>query len=200
MFEGVVLAAGRSRRAGLFKPAFRVGGVPLVLRAVDCLLPWCSRVVVVAGHRRADVAELVAGRAGVEVVVNEDHDRGMFTSVQIGARAIAPGSEGFFVLPADCPLVGTAVAGELIDAFVRHGGRRAVVPEHGGRGGHPVLLPISARARVLAAPATATLREIVAAVGAVRHAVADAGVLMDLDTPADLRALDPEPALRPSEE
>lgn len=195
-----MLAAGQSRRAGVFKPAYRLDGKPLVAHAVDSLRPWCGRVIVVAGHRHAEVAALVARQERVVVVVNADHAEGMFTSVQAGVRAVDPGCEGFFVLPVDCPRVGSAVVGELIDVFRRDLGLRAVVPVHAGRGGHPVLLPPSARQAILAAPRTATLREVIATVGAVRCAVADPGVVVDLDTPADLRALGPTDAETSTEE
>lgn len=185
----VVLAAGRSRRAGVFKPAHRVAGRPLLQHAVAGLSPWCRLVVVVAGHRHAEVAALVAGRPGVRVVVNPDPDRGMFSSVQTGAAALGSGPAGVFVLPADCPLVGAAAYRALRDTFLAHGGQRPVIPTHGGRGGHPVLLPAAVLAASLGAPATSTLRDLLRTGDPVRQPVDDPAVRMDLDTPDDLARL-----------
>jgi molybdenum cofactor cytidylyltransferase len=189
VFEAVILAAGRSRRAGTFKPAHLYRGEPLLRYAVNGLAPWCRRLIVVAGHREAEVAALVAGCDHVLVVTNPAPDEGMFSSVRCGVRVLHPGCRGFFVLPADCPLTGATVPGLLLAAFTSEGGQRAIVPEHAGRGGHPVLLPAAALALVFAAPATATLREVIAGIGATRLPVAEAAVLMDLDTRADLDAL-----------
>ena len=186
---GIVLAAGRSQRAGEFKPAFVHLGKPLLCHAVDGMLPWCEGVTLVAGHRHEEVAGLVADRDRVELVVNHDPDRGMFSSVQIGVQAIGSDCEGFFVLPADCPLVAGTVYERLIASFRDFEADRAIIPLHGGRGGHPVLLPAVLGEMVLAAPPTANLREILRAARTERLEVDHPSVLMDLDTADDLRNL-----------
>ncbi|MBD3220825.1 NTP transferase domain-containing protein [bacterium] len=188
-FEGLVLAAGRSERAGVFKPAHRHRDRPLVVHAVDRLGEWCARVVVVAGHRHDEVSGLVAGRGRVHVAVNHAFDEGMFSSVRTGAAALSTRVEGFFALPVDCPLVAREVFATLIETFDRAGGQRAVVPVHGDRGGHPVLLPGAARAAILAAGPDTILRTIVRAHDAVRVPVASDSVLLDLDTPGDIARL-----------
>ena len=189
-FAGIILAAGQSRRAGVFKPAFIHRGKPLLAHAVDGMLPWCERVTVVAGHRHEEAADLVADRERVDVVVNPDPDRGMFSSVQLGVHTVGRGGEGFFVLPADCPLVDKMVYEGMIAAFRGHGGDRAIIPVHGGRGGHPVLLPAAVGDIVLAASPSANLREVLRQVLTERLEVEHSSVLMDLDTPDDLRNLE----------
>lgn len=184
-----MLAAGRSHRAGTFKPGHLHRGRPLLLHATGSLEPWCRRVVVVAGHEQERVAGLVTGRPHLALAVNPAPDDGMFSSVRAGVRRVEQGCTGFFVLPADCPLVGTAVPGAMIRAFLAEGGRRAVVPEHRGHGGHPVLLPGAARALILAAAPPATLRTVVARLDPLRLPTDEAAVLMDLDTPDDLASL-----------
>ncbi len=189
---GVVLAAGYSRRAGVFKPAFVHEGKALLLHALDGLEPWCLSLVVVAGQRRDDIAALADMRPGTATVVNPRPEDGMFSSVRVGAAALGEGLDGFFLLPADCPLVRPATYAALVAAFAAHEGTQAVVPGFDGRGGHPVLLPASARDVVLAAPSAMTLREVLRDLHAVRVPVSDAAVLMDLDTADDLRALSAE--------
>lgn len=189
MIEGIILAAGRSRRAGVFKPAHLHRGRPLLLHAVDGLLPWCERVLVVAGHRRAEIAALAAGIPRVDVINNPDPDSSMFGSLRIAAAALAPQGDGFFALPADCPLVSPAVYHALREAFTAHDLARPVVPEHGRRGGHPVLLPAAARIAIRDALPRVTLRDLLRDLQAVRVPVDDPAVLMDLDTPDDLAAL-----------
>jgi molybdenum cofactor cytidylyltransferase len=195
LFEGIVLAAGRSSRAGTFKPGHLYRGGPLLHHAVDSLQPWCRRVVVVAGFEPERIAALIAGRPRLELAINQAFDDGMFSSVKAGARALGSDCTGFFVLPADCPLVGSAVPGALVRAFLEHDRRRAVVPVHTDRGGHPVLLPSAARALIMAAAPPATLRTVIACLEPLRLPVDEPAVLMDLDTPQDLAALGSE---RPS--
>ena len=189
MYEGIILAAGRSRRAGVFKPAHLHQGHPLLQHALDGLMPWCERVLVVSGHRHAEVAALVAGTPRVEVLVNPDPDSAMFASLRLAAAALSPAVDGFFVLPADCPLVDVASYVALREAFLASDLARPVIPEHAGRGGHPVLLPAAARIAILDAPPRATLREVLRDLQALRVPVDDDAVLMDLDTPDDLAAL-----------
>ncbi len=189
MIEGIILAAGRSRRAGVFKPAHVHRGRPLLQHAVDGLVPWCERVLVVAGHRLGEVAALVAGVPRVEMLVNPDPDSAMFASVRVGAAGVSAAADGFFVLPGDCPLVDPSVYDELLDTFAAHDAARPVVPEYAERGGHPVLLPAAARIAILDAAADATLRDVLRDLHAVRLPVTDPAVLMDLDTPDDLAAL-----------
>ncbi len=184
--EAVILAAGLSRRAGRFKPAFEVAGRSLLVHAVDSLRPWCRRIIVVTGHEQARASALVSGLDGVETVHNPRFAEDMFLSVLVGAEAVAPDADGFFVLPSDCPFVPADVCRALISAFDGGGRRQAVVPEHEGRGGHPVLLPIAARAAIGEAAPGRTLRHIVAAMPSLRVPVDSASVRADLDTPDDL--------------
>lgn len=187
-----MLAAGRSHRAGTFKPGHRYRGRPLLLHATGSLEPWCRRVLVVAGFQQEKVASLIAGRPHLVLVLNRTFDMGMYSSVQAGVRALDERCTGFFVLPVDCPLAGSAVPGALLRAFLDHGGRRAIIPVHAGRGGHPVLLPGRARALILNAAPPATLRHVIAHLDPLRLSVDTPAVLMDLDTPEDLAALDAE--------
>jgi len=189
VIEGVILAAGRSRRAGVFKPAHRHRGRQLLRHALDGLAPWCERVHVVAGHRHDEILTMTAGIPRVEVLINPDPEAAMFSSLRVVAAALTPASTGFFVLPADCPLVTAATYESLLDAFATHDAERPMIPEHAGRGGHPVLLPATARSAILSAPPDTTLRDIIRALDPVRLPVTDPNVLMDLDTPADLAAL-----------
>jgi CTP:molybdopterin cytidylyltransferase MocA len=74
----------------------------------------------------------------------------------------------------------------LIDTAVRT--RAIVSPRLEGRRGHPVMVPLDVRDAILAAPATATLNEVLRPYAArfVNVDVADKGVLRDVDVVEDL--------------
>ena len=186
---GVILAAGRSQRAGSWKPGLVVAGKTLLVHAVESLVPWCRSIVVVAGPDSERIGDLLAGHPHVTVVVNPRRDEGMFTSVQAGVGAVESTRTALFLQPVDCPVVPAEVFEALCDTFLAHGAGRAVIPCHGGRGGHPVLLPGNLRRAILAAGPGSTLREILARAGAVRAPVASPAVLTDVDTPADIARL-----------
>jgi len=189
MIDGIVLAAGQSSRAGVFKPAHEHDGQPLLVHAVDSLAPWCERVVVVAGCRHREVTAILAQRPWARLALNPAWEDGMFSSVQAGLTVVSRRLRGLFVLPVDCPFLSQSTATALIDAFWAHDARQVMVPEYQGRGGHPVLLPESLRETIARAPGTTTLRDVIHAAEPVRVAVDDPSVLLDLDTPNDLQAL-----------
>jgi molybdenum cofactor cytidylyltransferase len=177
-FEAVVLAAGRSSRAGGFKPALDCGGVPLVVRAVRAFAVVCARVWLVTGYRGDEVAALVAGEPGVTAVANPDWERGMFSSVRAGAARVT--ADRFFVTPGDLPLLNPGV----VAALARVPGS-VVAPVFEGQGGHPVLLDHSWVARILVAGLESNLRDLLAGTGRTEVAMADDGVLRDIDTCED---------------
>jgi molybdenum cofactor cytidylyltransferase len=65
----------------------------------------------------------------------------------------------------------------------------ALVPRFHGKKGHPLLLSRELTERILAAPPTATLREVLAEVPNLLVPVEDSGVLQDVDTPGDYQGL-----------
>lgn len=190
LLAGIVLAAGRSSRAGRFKPLAPLGGEPLVRAVARALLARCGAVTVVVGPRADDVAAALADLPGVETAAGPDPGGPMFGSVRAGAAAADPRADALLIQPVDCLPTAAAVLEALIAAWDGDGRRRAAVPVHAGRGGHPLLLPGAARDRILAADAGATLRDVAAALGILRVAVDDPAVLSDLDRPEDFRGLE----------
>lgn len=175
--EAVVLSAGRSSRAGAFKPALDCGGVPLVVRVVRAFTGVCARVWVVTGHRGEEVAALVDAEPGVVAVANPRWDEGMFSSVRVGVARVS--SPRFFITPGDLPELTPAVAGALLDAE-----GETVVPLWRGTPGHPVLLDAAWVPRILAADPHATLRAVLATRPRTEVEVAT-DVVSDIDTCQD---------------
>lgn len=142
----VVLAAGRSSRMGSAKAWLEVEpGLPLVAWQMRQFRASGGREIVVALGSPPDAAQRAA-LGDALVVVNERPESGPFSSLQLGLRAAAGGAA--FVLPIDVPVVEPNLFVALADAL--QPGLAAVVPRHGGRGGHPVLLAASFVAELLA--------------------------------------------------
>ena len=192
----VVLAAGHSSRMGALKPLLEVEGRPLLAWAIAAFKEaGVDDVVVVAGHRRDEVAA-AAEAAGARVLTNAEYDSGMFSSLRVGVLGLDDAAGRFFVLPADMPLVRPETIGRLVRqgraARTSDGSRVEVaIPEHGGIPGHPPLLAASLRRDIRAAEPPGGLRELLDARAAAtaRVPVDDLGVLLDADTPDDLARL-----------
>lgn len=138
MIEGLVLAGGAGRRMGQPKGGLVVDGEPLVRRQADLLAQGgCSPVTVILGCS----AERISGLIGPDhrVVVNEDWERGQFSSLVAGLAQMAP-SVWVMVLPVDVFPVEVATVRALIGAIPENDTMTAMVPVFNGRRGHPVLL------------------------------------------------------------
>ena len=188
---GILLAAGRGRRLGGTKQLIVLdtgdGAKPLVACAFDAIAPVCGTMIVVLGHEGDAVASALAPRAFVRV--EADPDAPMIDSIKTGLRAAAKRAPGAPVLvqPADHADVDRSTLDGLRLAHAADP-RRAVLPVHEGKGGHPVLVPARLVPRILDAPDQGGLRAFWEANPALvrRLPVDDPGAVRDLDVPEDL--------------
>lgn len=136
----------------------------------------------------ADDANIRRALAGADVFISHGPDwaEGMAASLRTGVAALAPQAEGVCVFLGDMPLVPMALCGALVAAAEQAG--YAARPRFEGRPGHPVAFTRAAFADLLALTgdqgATALLKARPEAVAYCD--TADSGVLLDIDTPADL--------------
>jgi molybdenum cofactor cytidylyltransferase len=186
----VVPAAGKGERFGGAKLLADVGGEALVNRTVRSLLDGgVDRVVVVAASggvvMTAGVERVpLFGDPRVRLVVNPDPERGMFSSIQEGLKAVTAGI--VLVLPADMPFVDSRTIAAVVRTAAA--GTEVVSPRHAGRRGHPVALPGSVCEAVLTADVGSNLKQVLADLDPPRTAmdVVDPGILRDVDVAGDL--------------
>jgi molybdenum cofactor cytidylyltransferase len=184
----VMLAAGSSSRMSSWKMTLPLGASTLAERSVAVALEVCRRVVLVGGFRAEELIERFREEPRVTVVINPDFRQGMFSSVQTGCREAR--SAHFFLSLADMPLVRPDTYRCLLQqATVEHPGVPVVIPHYRGKKGHPLLLALVMRSRILEAPREQTLREVLRCVPNLVVPVEDPHVLQDIDTPEDYQAL-----------
>jgi uncharacterized radical SAM superfamily Fe-S cluster-containing enzyme/CTP:molybdopterin cytidylyltransferase MocA len=185
----LVLAAGYSSRMGEFKPLLPIGSSTAIERAIDVFLAaGIADVTVVTGHRAEDLRSVLQ-RKGVREVFNPDFDKGMYSSVVAGARSLRLGVSACFVLPADMPLVLPGTVQSLASAFGKVPAS-VLYPMFQERRGHPPLIRRDVLEEALQAEPADGLRGLLARRRAVREIeVADEGIHLDMDTPADLDRL-----------
>lgn len=183
----IVPAAGSAERFGGKKLLADVDGAPLLEHTLGALLGRVAQVVVVVGpdaeELRARVPSLTDSR--VRVVVNPDPSRGMFSSVQAGVASV-DWADAYVIVPADMPYVKPATVQALAEQYACSSG--IVSPRYRGKRGHPVFVPRALRDEILREDPRSNLHEVLK-----RHQnervdfdVEDAGVVRDVDTPADL--------------
>jgi molybdenum cofactor cytidylyltransferase len=179
----LLLAAGSSSRMGRWKMLLPWRGSTVVETAAVAALEHCSRLLLVVGHRGDELARLFAGRDRVEVVWNRDHERGLFSSIRAGVAGV--GTARFFVALGDMPMVDPRIYRRLLEAPPAP----VLRPAYLGRRGHPVLLSAQMIPLILAEPPESTMRNVLARVDGRDMDVQDAGVVLDLDEPADYERL-----------
>jgi molybdenum cofactor cytidylyltransferase len=191
----LVLAAGTSRRmgTGAAKALTELAGARLLDRVLATLAQvgpdgWIEPLVVIGPPHGAAIRAALP--AATRTAWNPCPERGMLSSVQTGLRGLvaAGAAAGALIWPVDVPLVRAETVRRLLQVALADGAGRPVLPTYGGRGGHPLWLPACRFGDVLALPEGATLRVLRTRHPELRLEVADAAVLRDIDTPADLHA------------
>jgi len=182
----VVPAAGLSSRMGDFKPFLPLDGQSVIARVADLLVSSGVDPVIVVTGKRGDEVGAVAEKGGAVAVHNPDFERGMFSSILAGVAALPGDVDAFFLLPADLPLVRPETIRRLMDAH--DPGRPGIVyPNFLGERGHPPLISRQLLPAIMEHDGTGGLRTVLERheVEARNVAVADQGVLFDLDRPGD---------------
>jgi molybdenum cofactor cytidylyltransferase len=185
----IILAAGRSRRMGAFKPLLPFGDRTVIescinnLRAADV-----DEIVVVVGHRAEEVRQQLKG-FDLSFAVNPDPASEMSASIALGVEQVPSNAKALLLALVDHPAVPPEVIRVLIDEWKR--GAALVQPEHAGRGGHPVLIDMAYRDELLALDPAQGLRALFAAhrEQVRRVPVESPYVARDMDTWEDYRRL-----------
>lgn len=182
---GVVIAAGKSTRMGGFpKPLLHADGDRFVERVLATLADaGVDDRVVVLGHEHEAVRER-ARFGDARILVNDEYERGMLSSVQVGVRA-AGDAEGLFLWPVDFPFAPARAVRRLGEAF--DGDADVVQPTVDGERGHPVLFAASTFEALLSAPEDEGARAVVydEETDVAEVPVDDERVLVDVDTPSE---------------
>ncbi len=186
----ILLAAGTSTRMGQPKLLLPLRGRPLLAYALGAVRGSAvARTVVVLGAAEEQVRSAVS-LDGVDVVRNPDFADGMSTSIRAGVRASRSADAFLFVL-GDAPFV----TSRTVDALIRlwePGGRGILVPTFRGRRGNPVLIDASLAKEIETLHGDTGFRALFPAhADDIREVdVDDPGVLVDIDTPEELAALE----------
>jgi molybdenum cofactor cytidylyltransferase len=186
----VVLAAGTSSRMGEVKQLLRFGERMLLEQVLDNVRgSRVNEVVLVLGYAAEAIMECVP-RKNVKIVINNDYPEGMGTSLRAGLSALSPQIDAALIVLADQPMVRPATLNLLMHQY-RESKGQIIVPMYKGFRGNPVLLDRSVFSEVMALRGDVGCRAIFGnhLDGIVKVPVMDVGVLLDLDSQADIERL-----------
>jgi molybdenum cofactor cytidylyltransferase len=190
---GLVLAAGSSSRFGSPKALAELEGRPLLQHVLDAAAAaHLQPVIVVLGDSAPEIERRIRWR-NERRIRNPDPARGLSSSLRDGIAdlaAVAPRVDAV-VLLGDQPRTSAAVIGQLVDAADRTD-RPIIVPRYSGGGGsNPVFIRRDAFRIAREAENDRGLGPILTARPELVSWVDVEGSNPDVDTPADLLALQP---------
>jgi molybdenum cofactor cytidylyltransferase len=183
----LVMAAGQGRRFGAdgHKLAQPLGqGTVLTTTIQHAIETGWPVAVVTTAELAASVSPWIATRDLV-VLSAAEAARGMGFSIAAGVAAQAAG-RGWLVLPGDMPLVRPASMLAVGRALAEH---PIAYAQHRGRQGHPVGFAAELFSELIGLTGDEGARRLIARYPALPLELDDPGVLIDVDTEADLAAV-----------
>jgi len=180
--SAILLAAGRSRRMGAFKPLLPFGDSTVIESCLKHLRgAGVGEIAVVLGHRADELREHLKD-VDLTFAVNPDPESEMSESIARGLEQISPAAKALLIALVDHPAVDSRTIRAITDEWVR--GSRLVQPSYNGHGGHPVLIDLSFRIELLNLDPEKGLRNFFEAhrVEVRRLAVKSPFVARDMDT------------------
>ena len=187
----VVLAAGLSRRMGRVKLLLPFGDRPLLARVIESIVSGGGiySIVVVTGHAAGQIAPILENYP-VRPVHNPAYaSGGMLSSIQTGLTALRSEADAVLIVLGDQPMVRPETISAMTSVWSRSR-PLVVLPTHGGKHGHPILLSAAGFDEILSLSTDQSLKTYTN-----RHIeqtldleVDDPATLLDLDTPDDYAA------------
>ena len=145
MIAAILLAAGRSRRMGAFKPLLPFGKQTVIESTINYLRNGgVETIVVVLGHRAEELQDRLS-HVPLRFALNPDADSEMTASIRAALQKI-PSSGATLITPADLPAVPPTVVSTLISEWQQ--GSKLLIPTWQNRGGHPVLIDLQYRSEL----------------------------------------------------
>jgi molybdenum cofactor cytidylyltransferase len=191
----IVPAAGHSRRMGRPKLLLPLGEGTVISRMLGILVRPGIAATVVVVRKDDEPLRAAAAACGAIVLQPDEPPPEMRQSVEHALRYIEhqfrpQAEEGWFLAPADHPLLEPGVIERMIAAWREHPGK-ILVPTHQGRRGHPTLFPFRLASEVFAMPPDQGLNQLVKlhAADVLQIEIDSPAVIADLDTPDDYERL-----------
>jgi molybdenum cofactor cytidylyltransferase len=190
--NGLLIAAGFSRRMGDFKPLMEYDNDPYIVVITKKLLSVCETVVIVTGHKSIEIESTIKLAfiennlfPRVKVLVNPNFEKGMFTSLQAGLKELLY-SDWILYHFVDQPFHKEKFYKEFVTQI--NDEYDWIQPVHEDKEGHPVIFQKTIFEKIITSPEEHNLR-LIRDDGVTKKKKWECGysqILKDFDTPEDL--------------
>jgi len=148
MISAILLAAGESKRMGQPKQLLPFRGSTLLGQIVENLLQsQAAETIVVLGSQAEKIIPQIA-REPVRIVVNQEFEQGMSSSIKCGLSHISEAADGVMIVLGDQPLIEKETIDLLIERH-RQSERGIILPVYNGIRGHPVIFTMKYKDELL---------------------------------------------------
>ena len=166
---GLIIAAGLSSRMEDFKALVRFNNKTFIEHIINKLARVCDEILIVKGFRgyalEDSVKALYSGDTllkKIDFVHNKNYEKGMFSSVQTGLKAILSqmNSHDYVMLHlVDQPHISETVY-EILAEKAHNERLKIIIPSYNMKAGHPIILSQEIIKEIIVAPDTETLRDV----------------------------------------
>ena len=154
VINGLILAAGMSRRMQQFKPLMKLGNKTIIETTVEQMLSaGVDQITVVLGYRGSEIQKVLEKdqkmKKRVRFVYNFEFEKTqMLDSVKIGIKELKE-CERFFIVPGDMPAISAETYLRLTEQAKKHSEAKVIFPTIEGYRKHPPLISWSCRKDIL---------------------------------------------------
>ena len=184
----LIPAAGFSSRMGDWKLTLPYKGSTIIEHSISNAMDVCDRIIVVTGHRAAELKELLQTNSRVNTVTNKNFEKGMFSSIQAGVGLIE--TEWFFISMGDMPEITKDIYEDLLTERDNKAGKFDIIrPMYQGKRGHPVLLHRKTIKTILEEPFSSEMKNVFTHFKVQDIEMNISVTFNDIDTPEDYKKI-----------
>jgi len=202
--SGLLIASGLSSRISGFKPLLQYKGKSFLFTIIEKMLAALSNIVIVVGHEHLLLLDELETHfhsslqklnnklwqidSRITILFNENYQKGMFTSLQLGAKQLKD-SDWILYHFIDQPNIPKEFYSEILKQQTES--RKWVQPLFKGVKGHPILFDKKVSSKIIDADYSSNLREVLNDESLIKRfwGCNFPQVLEDIDTDDDYRKL-----------
>jgi molybdenum cofactor cytidylyltransferase len=185
--SAIILAAGTSSRMGFLKQTANIKGKSLLELVLDKVRKFpFHEIIIVLGYKHEEVMKTLKLEYE-KVVINEEYEKGMSSSLKKGVLNISKDSEAFAIFLADMPLIKEESIEKVINEFNERS-CLIVAPIFNKVIGHPVIFHRNLIPEIINLEGDIGAKKVIEKYKdeACFIEIDDEGVLIDIDAPKDL--------------
>lgn len=189
MISLILLAAGESSRMGDKKLLIEIGGKPMLIRSLETYIKSeVNEIIIVTGDNYEKLEKiLIPYGNNIKTTVNSNFREGMASSIKQGMKEISEVSDFVVIALGDQPYILPSTIKKLL-LSLQQSDKGIIIPSYSNRKGHPVVFSAKYFDQLKNLNGDEGARGLIKrnSSDVLFFETFDEGVLVDIDTPADL--------------